>query len=168
MAIDLSKVGAEEFEAAVNADIRGTANPDTKAALRQPEVLDQWHDTLLHLKRNVEAQLTSNRATLLADQADLLARGDTIGWIKAKAEAEQWRQRSVRFKNGEEERLREAKRMRRARDLGEWEHRSIDERDRAFAKVATLRDAIAAHKAAVLADAEDPDSVDDRLWSVLG
>jgi plasmid maintenance system antidote protein VapI len=167
MAIDLSKVGAEEFEAAVNADVRGTASIDTQMALRQPECLDRWHDMLLHLKRNVEAQLTSNRASLLAEQAERLAAGDTIGWIKSKAESEQWRQRSIRFKNGVEERLREAKRLRNGR--GESMVTSITrDRDKAIAKLVTLEEAISAHKAAVLADAEDPDTIDDRLWSVLG
>lgn len=168
MPLDLSKVGEEEFEAAVNADVRGTTNADTKAALRQPDVLDRWHDTLLHLKRNVEAQLTSNRATLLADQAEALRGGDTVRWVQIKAESEQWRQRSIRFKNGVEERLREAKRLRRALSTETYTAKVLDDRDRAIARCLTLADAIAAHKAAVLSSPDEPDdSIDDKLWSVL-
>lgn len=170
MPAGLTKISLEEFEASVNADIRGTADPATSAMLRETENLNLWYDTLAKMKRAVEAQLTSSRSTLLTNQAELLGKGSHDAWLEAKASTERWRQGAIRFKNGVEERLAEAKRLRMMENSNSFITSLVNDRDRAIAESVKLREAIEAHRTAVLAEDldEDPEMIDDRLWSVLG
>lgn len=166
---NISDLPTLEFQDLVNKDVRGELDPETSQQLRAPENLNRWYDGLLKLKRTVEAQLTSNQADLASKQADLLGRGQAglQEWLAAKAAAERWRQGAIRFKNGVEERLAEAKRIRHETNESSFVASLVRERDRAMLEAARLRTAILEHKTTVLSDNDD-DSTDDRLWATLG
>lgn len=167
--IDLSLLSDDEFEDFVNRDVRGNLEPEFAAKLREPENINRWHDTLLRLKRSVDAQFSSARYELSSKQASYLTQGDKGRqmWLAARAASEKWRQGAVRFKNGVEERLAEAKRLRHSMAAtSDFTQYVIAERDRAIAELERLRQAIEDHRKAVLND-EDDDSVDDILWAAL-
>lgn len=167
--MDLHLLNDDDFTELVNRDVRGNLEPDTSALLREPPNINRWHDTLLRLKRNVEAQLTSSRSDLLSKQATYIQRGTSgkLQWIEAKAQAEKWRQGAIRFKNGVEERLLEAKGLRRTMRSTDFQATLVSERDKAVAEMTRLRSAILDHKQGVLDESLDEDFVDDRLWASL-
>lgn len=169
VASNISELPVSEFQDLVNRDVRGELAPSVSSQLREPQNLNLWHDTLLKLKRTVEAQLTSNRADLIAKQAELATKGSkgTAEWLAVKASAERWRQGAIRFKNGVEERLAEAKRIRNQVIEESFTSSLVKDRDRAMVEAAKLRSAILEHKEAVLSDKDD-EATDDRLWGVLG
>lgn len=168
--INLSDLSDTAFQEIVNADVRGTLDSETSKLLRLPEHAARWHDTLLIMKRSVEAQLTAKKGELASQHAEYLSlggNGKTL-WIQAYASAEKWRQGAIRFKNGVEEKVAEAKRLlsTEARDL--YVKQLVDERNQAMKEAFRLRAAISDHRQAVtLADDTDTEEIDDRLWSVL-
>lgn len=166
--VDLTSLTDEAFNEIVNADVRGTLDTDTSQALREPEVLSRWHDTLISMKRNVEAQLTTNKSEQSLRQAEFFALGAAgrVPWLQYRGNAEKWRQGAIRFKNGVEDRLAEAKRLRSTVNRDQYVTILITERDAAMAEVYRLRNAILEHKAQVERE-EDDEMTDDRLWSAV-
>lgn len=166
--LDLTVLSDEAFNDIVNADVRGTVDKETSSALRDPAVLSRWYDTLLSLKRSVEAQLTANRGEQSTKQAEFLhlgAAGRPL-WLQFRGQSEKWRQGAIRFKNGVEDRLAEAKRLRSTTDRDSYVSILIHERDAAMAEMYRLRTAILEHKNAVERE-EDDEEVDDRLWASI-
>lgn len=150
----LIQLSDDDFLAVVNADVRfdrGGLPNETVASLRSPENVDRWHRTLLSLKRNVEAQMTSKRAELAVGYVEALDSGDLTGWLKERAVMLSWKQGACRFRNGLEDRIAEAKTIQENNALS----------------FVTLREAVAAHRNAILTDPDNGDDADSELWKVL-
>lgn len=167
--LDLTSLSDEAFNEIVNADVRGTADEQTSLALRDPMVVDRWYDTLASLKRSVEAQLTANRGEQAAKQAEFLRMGPSgkAMWLQSRAAAEKWRQGAIRFKNGVEDRMAEARRLRSHLDQNSYVRILARERDNAVKETMRLRSAIVKHRAAVELDQDEQDDIDERLWAVV-
>lgn len=136
----------QEFNAQVNSDIRDQASPDVHEALRQPENLDRWILTLTQLKRTTESQLASHKATVAEARCNITDQGE---WFAFMAEQERWRSNAIRFKNGTENKLDEAKYLR-----DSW--------------LNALIDAINEHHDSMTEDDMDTTTADEKLWAVLG
>lgn len=167
--IDLVSLSDEAFNEIVNADVRGTADEHTSHALRDPMVVGRWYDTLVSLKRSVEAQLTANRGEQAGKQAEFLRLGPSGKpmWLQSQAAADKWRQGAIRFKNGVEDRMAEAKRLRSTIERDSYIRILIQERDQAVKEAMRLRTAILEHKTAVELDRDEPEDIDDRLWAAV-
>lgn len=169
--VNLLDLSDEAFNAMVNQDVRGTLNPDTSALLRDPAIADRWYETLISLKRSVEAQLSANRAEQVQKQAEYVALGEggKVLWMQARAGAEKWRAGAVRFKNGVEDRLAEARKHRNEARANMHISVLIGERDQAFKEVKRLRAAILTHREHECGASCDDDRciADDNLWEEL-
>jgi hypothetical protein len=166
--LKLSDLSDDSFDDIVNQDTRGALDSVTSAALREPENLDRWYDMLLTLKRRVEAQLAANRGEQAAKQAEYLSLGDQgkMLWLRYKASNEKWRQGAIRFKNGLEDKLAEAKRLRSQASTETYPALVTKERDTAIKQVMRLRSAIVEHKIATIHEQGDQDDIDGRLWDL--
>lgn len=94
------------------------ASEHEKAFLRQPETKQRWHDALVALNKELEAQFSERRAAAELKQQQCLKRGpEGKGeWFAFRAQHQSWRAGATRFKSKVEERLSECKRlMRQAR-----------------------------------------------------
>ncbi len=166
--LNLGDLSDEAFDDIVNQDTRGALDPVTSAALREPENIDRWYDMLLTLKRRVEAQLAANRGDQASKQAEFLSLGDQgkVLWLRYKASNEKWRQGAIRFKNGLEDKLAEAKRLRMQVSHESYPSILARERDSAIKRVVQLRSAIVQHKLATVHEEDDQDQIDERLWDL--
>jgi hypothetical protein len=164
----LSDLSEQSFHDIVNADVRGTLDSETSKMLRQPENVARWHDTLLDMKRSVEAQLTAKKGELIAQRAEFMALGERGKPLlaNAAAAAEKWRQGAIRFKNGVEAKIAEAKHLLSGPARDQYIRRLVDERQEVMRSNVKLLTAITQHRAAV-ENGEEGDEVDDHLWSVL-
>lgn len=162
--LDLTTVSDEEFNDYVNADIRGTADADVSAALREPDVLTRWYECLLTNKASVESQLAHNKAERADQFARTYYRGDEgkQEWASYLADQTKWRSGAIRFKNGTDVKLVEAKR--RLREVQEVSETSvlIRERNEAISRANTLRQAIIGHRETV---DDEEEAADERLWA---
>lgn len=136
----------------VNADIRGEASESEAEALRSTDIFDRWYAALLELSRSCETQLGDDRALRSERRVECLTMGEAgkIEWAKFLAERDRWRASIIRFKNGIENKITEAKNIRRAGSTNQ--------------EAAVLIEAIAAHRANV---DEDGEAADDELYKVL-
>jgi hypothetical protein len=154
----------DAFHILVNDDIRGVAPDHLSLALREASVADRWYNALVSMKRNTESQLANDKAERAGKKAELfkLGNGGQFLWTEYVAERERWRSGAIRFKNGVEDKISEAKQVRKSHyDSGEM----AIERDILITRLAQMRLAIMEHREAV----EDLDEVDPRdlaLWSV--
>lgn len=166
--MNLSDLSETAFHEIVNADVRGTLDSQTSAMLREPENVPRWHDTLLDMKRSVEAQLTAKKGELAQQRAEYMVLGERGRplWAQAQASAGKWKQGSIRFKNGVETKIAEAKRLLSTVARDEHVASLTRARDRAIKEALVLRTAIIEHRARVMAD-DDNEEIDDHLWSVL-
>jgi hypothetical protein len=161
----LLKMGPEAFNEVVNNDIRGEVAEDVAAALRGV-LVDRWYNTLVAMKRNSEAQFSNARFEIAKKRHECLNGQDkNLGMSEFNTYMTQkarWRTGALRFKNGVEDKIAEAKMIRRARatDL----HR---ERDYLITRLATLSNAIKTHQDAVLEDPLDTETADENLWMTL-
>ena len=139
---DLLDLPEEDFRGIVDDEVRGTLDRNTGVVLRDPQLLDRWHLTLISMKKSVESQLGSIRSDLVKVRPELAPEE----YERRLAEFHRWRAGAVRFKSGVEERLLEIR-----------------------ARRQTLTTAISLHKNTVLEEfAEDEISDADRdLWKVL-
>ncbi len=168
--LDLSALSDEAFNQIVNQDVRGTLTSATSQLLRDPRVVERWYVHLVSLKRSVESQLCANRAELLQKQLDYVglgAKGNPL-WIEAQATAAKWRAGAVRFKNGVEDRLDEARTLRSKTRADSTITILIEERERAIRNLTNLRRSILEHREHDCDDRCVDDCVaDDQLWKVL-
>lgn len=164
--LDLTAVNDEEFNDYVNADIRGTADAEVSAALREVDVLDRWYECLLANKASVESQLAHNKAERADQFARTYYRGDEgkQEWASYLADQTKWRSGAIRFKNGTDVKLVEAKRLlREARNVSESSV-LIRERNDAVSRANVLRQAIIGHRDTV---DEEEEAADERLWAAV-
>jgi hypothetical protein len=87
--------------------------PEEREYLRSPEVCEHWRDTLIHLRREMEAQFSERKAAAERFQTECFARGYSgkADWFEYKAEYDEWRARGNRFTTMIAARLDEAKRI---------------------------------------------------------
>lgn len=168
----LSDLSESAFHEIVNADVRGTLDAGTSVLLREPENVPRWHDTLLGMKRSVEAQLTAKKGELAGQRAEYMGLGEAGRplWAQAQASAEKWRQGAIRFKNGVEDKVAEAKHLLSTIARDQYIQQLRVERDTAIRDALRLRTAVAEHREHVIAAAEtgeEQDDIDDLLWGVL-
>ena len=141
----------EQFKEMVNNDIRGQGQPEEAEMLRSPEHVRRWYNTLLSLKRKAEYNISSKRADLLRDQHSLLTENSEewrVEWIGKKADFEVWKQGTMRFRNGVEDKLAEAKTL-----LNPDNSNAVE--------------AIRRHRDEIASGEVDADEEDERLWSVV-
>lgn len=164
----LQELSDEEFDEIVNQDVRGILDEETSVQLREPLNLERWHDMLLTLKRRVEVQLAANRGEQAAKQAEYLSLGSQgkVLWLRYKSQNERWRQGAIRFKNGVEDKLSEAKRTRSVSRSENFPSILIRERDGAIQQVMTLRNAIIQHRIATVNEEGDQEELDSHLWDL--
>jgi hypothetical protein len=96
-----------DFKKVVNDDVRDEVNESISKALRSPDLVYRWHDTLLSLKRSAESQFSAHRAEKYEKRCQL-SDHDFFEWLAIK---ERWRSANVRFKNGVEDKIQESKRL---------------------------------------------------------
>jgi hypothetical protein len=170
VSVDISLLDDEAFDAIVNADIREVIEETSADALRQPESLQRWHDTLLNMKRNLEYQFATNRAERASKYAECrqIAEGDGK-WADYLAANERWRTGAMKFYRGVERRLTEAKRLLHEFERSRYTLSVADERDYVMREYATLRGAILQHKQSIEAATDDEDTgpYDELLWSYV-
>lgn len=170
----------EQYSDLVAADARNNTTAKQYQLLRSD--LERWKDELVHLMSKIDGQLTGKRAELYlqrrrlhATEAELVALNaelaeraaragaeftplttiDDSQWVQIKAEHEQWRVGSLRFKRALADRLAECKRLRRERNGAEG------------AEVIRLRRAIETHKSELITDNDAYSDADEDLWAVL-
>lgn len=141
-----------EFNDLVNRDIRDQVTPTEHSFLRDPDNRAEWETALKTFKRNSETQLASRRADKAEKYVEYLSERMTeLEWAEYVSEYEQWRSKVIRFKNGVEQKLQEA------RSLAATHHRNWEQ----------LADGIRRHKAAVYADDDELDVADQDLYAML-
>lgn len=161
----------DHFDDLVNKDVRGFLDAETSELLREPEYAERWYNSLLVLKKSVEAQLTTNKAEQGEKHNECMKKGPAgkREWFEYKAQADRWRSGAVRFKAGVEERLREARGNRNEERGAQYIDVVTRERTQAREYALELRSAIFDHKTHVCDDRCDDDIciADTELWSVL-
>lgn len=153
----------------VSQDVKGKLDLETAAALRTPENVDRWHDALVSTLRSINAQLAANHSdqiALAAEFSGMGARGRKT-WLATKAELLKKRKGIVRVKNGVEDRLAEAKRVRAKYRAKSHITTVVSERNHALKEINALRQAILAHRAAVDGVDEPDGAADEALWSLV-
>lgn len=136
-----------EFERIVNEDLRDGTTPDLHAALRNADNIERWIVSLKRMKRSMEYQLVSNKATKASKRTTKMSDED---WLLFVAEKERWRANTIRVKTSVENRLDEATALKKT-------------------KLNELVEAIWRHKRHILFAEEDADTTayDEELWSVV-
>ena len=169
LSANLRDLDAEQFDAIVNADVRGTLDADTQKKLREPENAERWYSTLVHLKRNVEAQFASNAADRVAKQAECLTRGEKgrVEYLHFLAGQERWRAGALRFLHGLEDKISEARIHRSALHSEQHASTALLQRDMLMRELIDLRSGIIQHRKSVLADDDEEGDPDDALWSLV-
>jgi len=91
--------------------------PEERAYLRSPEVLQEWLDTLKHLRREMQAQFAQRKAAANQFQKECFERGyeGKRAWFEYKADYDEWRARGNRYIAMISTRQDEAKRLIRER-----------------------------------------------------
>lgn len=146
----LSGLDDEDFEDLVKDDARSRTSPEVADALRSPILARRWYLALRKMLMSVEGQLAAMTAENTAKVQRLYAARQPRQAMIEQADFAAWRANSLRFKNGVDMRLLEARELLR-------EHDSLD-------RVAVLERAIARHRDA----ADEASEADLRLWSVIG
>lgn len=98
------------FAERVAADVRGRIDP----ALRRPENVQAWHDELVFLRQDVEAQLAERKAEMEAYRLEAREKGspsDDEEFARKCLDYERWRARTIRFMSHVNRRITEAKRI---------------------------------------------------------
>lgn len=134
------------FAKIVNDDVREAISDEDAAFLRREENLDRWQNELLAIKHDVEKQLANHRAERAKARTELTGRRQ---WLQYLAEKERWRSATIRFLNGVELKLIEVRQLRRTK------------------AASTLYGAILEHKRSVLADPDNAEDHDARLWELV-
>lgn len=167
--LDLTSLSNDSFDSIVNQDVRGSLDSSTSKLLRQPENLNRWYDTLLSIKRTVEAQLAASRAELIQKQVEFLPQGSSgkMLFLQERVTTERWRKGTIRFKNGVEDKLAEAKRLRAEHHKHTYVDVLVRDRDRAMREALRLRTAIVSHRQTVDGDEEQAGNADEELWKAI-
>lgn len=150
----------DEFHALVNDDIRGKAPDHMSQALRDPEVVERWYNALVSIKRNMETQLANDRFKRIEKKLELMKLGNAgqMLWLEFVREREEWKAGAIRFKNGVEDKISEAKIILR---------NSVNiERDILIRRLAELRLEVKEHMESFKDD--EADERDIKLWTAAG
>jgi hypothetical protein len=121
---------------------------ETGEWLRSPEMIDEFVLTLKLLAADLGSQL--------CDYNDRIE-------IGAREHNHEWRIRTRRLKRAVDRRLQEVVAKQKAMHRAQYETAN----ETVWTQVKTLRDAITAHKTALMAQAYDPTDHDIALWAVL-
>lgn len=164
---ELNMMSYRDFHTVVEDESKSQVDPDTAQAIRDPTVLRRWYEVLVGLQKSVEGQLAAmgaeGRARTAKFQAKLLQidgrfTGATLpealkerqsqirkarqDQAEAEAELERWRTSAIRWKTGNEDRLTEAKFLLRSEGDDFFMDRTVEERNRAMARVLELEAAL--------------------------
>ncbi len=101
------------LRALVTSDVKGRATEAESASLRRAETLQRWHDALVALNKETQAQFAERRAAADLKQQECLQRGPAgkNEWFAFRAQHNAWRAGTIRFKSELEETLSECKRL---------------------------------------------------------
>jgi hypothetical protein len=98
------------FEDLVALDVRGECTDEELEILKGD--LRRWLAELNSLKRDVEIQMSAQRARITQRQIEFKQKNEQIEWLRYKGEEEQWRVGSLRFMASVENRILYAKSLR--------------------------------------------------------
>jgi hypothetical protein len=158
--VELTRLPQDTFRAVVDEDIRNRAPEQVHEALRTEDLVERWYTCLLLMQTSVEGQLASKSADNRAEVQMFYARRDPEGAMRALAAHEQWRAGSLRFKNGVDQKLIEARSL--LRRFGKAATVMEEQRNRAGEVARSLREAIERHRAST----SNPTEADLALWAV--
>lgn len=104
-----------EFRDLVVRESRGDATQEEQSRLRSPELIDRWIAELNSVKREIETQFSERGAEAQEKQNECwkLGREGKAAWFEFKAEHDRWRARAARVKRSLDERVTEAKQLKR-------------------------------------------------------
>lgn len=171
MADHLLDLPDDDFRDLVGEDTRGKFSGRTPAqakalseALRSPEVMHRWYETLLSFQRSVETQLAAKGRDTKSRTATLRAQGSEHNATIIQAEHDRWAAGALRFKLGLEERILEARKL-----LPDEPSNPATEiiNNTLASRVALLESAIRRHRDEFNYGEEDPSIADRELWSVI-
>jgi hypothetical protein len=105
-----------DFRDLVVRESRGDATQEEQLLLRSPELIDKWIAELNSIKREIETQFSERGAEAQEKQNECwkLGREGKAAWFEFKAEHNRWRARAARVKRSLDERVTEAKQLKRA------------------------------------------------------
>ena len=167
---DLMQLSDTEFNEVVNEEVRGVATQEDATLLRNKETVDRWAITLLGLKRSVETQFGAKRAEAAQREYALYERGNPsrLELTQIKTEHAEWRSKALRFLNGLEDRLAEARKLCKEYSLLTDVTILSRERENLVRQILLLREGIAKHKGTVTtSEEEDTEAADTELWSLV-
>jgi hypothetical protein len=100
-----------DFVRVVSADVKQAVSRAVFEELRQPENADRWHEALVQLRRDVDTKMAQKEADLAEERVRChgLKDGQEI-WLRAKADYQRWRAKTVYFRAAVEGRMTEVKR----------------------------------------------------------
>lgn len=126
-------------------------------ALADPAVVERWFIDLTAIKRNVEGQIASKKA-------ELLAKRTAPNYATLTDEYNLWRAGVLRFINAIGDRIVDARKILNLHLVTERARQIETDRDKLGFQVDSLRKAIARHKAATEKNFADVTTADTDLW----
>jgi hypothetical protein len=109
---------------AAGRDARGLSEASESKWLRRPENLQEWHDALVELKQDIEAQFAERAADAQDYQNHCFAKGHSgkSEWFEFKAVYDRWKAGANRMKRSVEAKMRECKALLR-KDQDDWQEK---------------------------------------------
>src|SRR5690242_7633935 len=92
-----------DFEDLVALDVRGECTNEELDVLKSD--LRRWLAELNSLKRDVEIQMTAQKARITQRKIEFKEKTESIEWLRYKSEEEQWKVGSLRFMASVEQRI---------------------------------------------------------------
>lgn len=134
----------EAFKSVVNSDIRSEVDQETADALRSPEVVRRWYNSLVETKRSIETQF----ATFKIEKVQMFQKSEPEAFVTWMETKNKWRVGALRFQASVEMKITEAKTCL---------HETISSNN-------ALKKAILDHQARCLADPDRAEQWDEELW----
>jgi len=115
------------------------------------------------MKSNVESQIAAKKSDLTKNHGEM----SDSAFTKERSEFHKWKAGALRFRNGVDERLRQAKDARSSLFGSVYPDMIREERNSVIAENVRLKDAIRRHQE-IVTNEYDPTEADEELWSVVG
>lgn len=158
----LSSYTDDKFRALVDDDVRGILDHQVAKLLRKSENVERWYYALVLMKKSVESQLGAKRA-----EVQQYVHDPSPSARSRLNDYNSWRAGALRFKNGVEAHLLEAREII-AQDT-RMSHTELVKSERNFAlgEMERLKTAILDHRQTVLREGFEPTAADLDLWKCV-
>lgn len=135
-----------EFIDVVAKDVRGYLDEETKRWLYSDEMVQRRYQGLIALKKDVEVQLSTQKARWVKKQLECQNHGDNgTEWITFRASEQDWRVRAIKFLISVDHHIAGVKEIRKSVEYDKY------------------KEAIKLHKEEIV----DGTEADDQLWATL-